>query len=122
MVMLSASILKIPGKRHYMGKLYAEFGKYVYFVIGKLFYLDGDKNGSGCYCKESWKAYYHKETGGCYEQESTGPCPKGQYFAFNATSGYTECNCFKNFAFNPADGTCVEKYTRGPCPEGKVVL
>jgi len=89
---------------------------------GKLFYLDGDKNGSGCYCKDSWKAYYHKETGGCYEQESKGPCPKGQYFAFNATSGSTECNCFKNFAYNPADGTCVEKYTRGPCPEGKLVV
>ena len=94
----------------------------LFFVSGKLFYLDGDKNGSGCYCKDSWKAYYHKETGGCYEQESKGPCPKGQYFAFNATSGSTECNCFKNFAYNPADGTCVEKYTRGPCQEGKVLI
>ena len=89
-------------------------------VPGKLFYLDTNNDGSGCYCKKSWKAYYHKETRGCYEQESKGPCPKGQYFAFNTTSGETECNCFKNFAFNPKDGTCVEKFTKGPCSEGEV--
>ena len=90
------------------------------YFSGKLFYLDQDKDGAGCFCKESWQAYYYRQTGQCFEQESKGPCPRGQYFAFNATSGTTECNCFKNFAFNPADGTCVEKFTKGPCPEGEV--
>ena len=61
--------------------------KYVNFS-GKLFYLDTDEGGTGCYCKQEWNVYYWKQTQECFEQESPGPCPSGQYFAYNSTSRY----------------------------------
>ena len=74
------------------------------FFTGKLFYLDTDIGGTGCYCKPEWNVYYWKETNECFEQESPGPCPTGQYFAYNSTSRSTECNCFKNFVYDPTKG------------------
>lgn len=88
---------------------------------GKLFYLDTDAGGTGCHCKPEWQVYYYNNTGECYEQESPGPCPVGQYFAYNTTSRTTECSCFKNFVYHPSEGTCVELNTRGQCPEGQIV-
>ena len=55
---------------------------------GKLFYLDTDEGGTGCYCKQEWNVYYWNQTQECFEQESPGPCPSGQYFAYNSTSRY----------------------------------
>ena len=71
---------------------------------GKLFYLDNDEGGTGCYCKPEWNVYYWNQTQECFEQESPGPCPSGQYFAYNTTSRSTECNCFKNYVFDPTLG------------------
>ena len=71
---------------------------------GKLFYLDNDEGGTGCYCKPEWNVYYWNQTQECFEQESPGPCPAGQYFAYNSTSRSTECNCFKNYVFDPSQG------------------
>ena len=76
----------------------------LFFFTGKLFYLDTDIGGTGCYCKPEWNVYYWKETNECFEQESPGPCPTGQYFAYNSTSRSTECNCFKNFVYDPTKG------------------
>ena len=92
----------------------------VIFYTGKLFYLDKEKSGTGCKCQPDWNVYYYKQTGQCYEQESKGPCPVGQYFAYNATSRSTECSCFKNFVYTPDRKTCIEQYTQGQCPEGQV--
>ena len=92
----------------------------VLLFIGKLFYLDTERSGTGCYCQPEWDVYYYKQTGKCYEQESKGPCPVGQYFAYNATSRSTECSCFKNFVYTPDKGTCIEQYTQGQCPPGQV--
>ena len=91
-----------------------------YLLSGKLFYLNHEKSGTGCHCQPEWDVYYYKQTGQCYEQESKGPCPVGQYFAYNATSRSTECSCFKNFVYTPDKGTCIEQYTQGKCPEGQV--
>ena len=89
---------------------------------GKLFYFDTTIGDTGCYCKPEWEAYYWDQTQECFEQESPGPCPAGQYFAFNTTSRYTECNCFKNFVYEPSQGTCIEQFIRGPCPAGQLVV
>lgn len=89
---------------------------------GKLFYLDTERSGTGCYCQPEWDVYYYKQTGKCYEQESKGPCPVGQYFAYNATSRSTECSCFKNFVYTQDKGTCIEQYTQGQCPPGQLVV
>ena len=35
---------------------------------------------------QEWDAYYWKETGECFEQESRGPCQEGQYFGYNTTT------------------------------------
>ena len=110
-------------------------------IKGKLFYLDTDRGGTGCHCKPEWNVYYWPQTQECFEQESPGPCPAGQYFAYNSTSRTTECNCFKNYVFDPTQGilvkgcvsvismsfsflvgTCLEQFTRGPCPNGQLVV
>ena len=93
-----------------------------FFHLGKLFYLDTDEGGTGCHCKPEWNVYYWNQTQECFEQESPGPCPSGQYFAYNSTSRSTECNCFKNYVFDPAQGTCIEQFTVGPCPDGYLVV
>ena len=80
----------------------------LFFFTGKLFYLDTDIGGTGCYCKPEWNVYYWKETNECFEQESPGPCPTGQYFAYNSTSRSTECNCFKNFVYDPTKGIAFQ--------------
>ena len=82
--------------------------------------MDTERSGTGCYCQPEWDVYYYKQTGKCYEQESKGPCPVGQYFAYNATSRSTECSCFKNFVYTPDKSTCIEQYTQGQCPPGQV--
>ena len=66
--------------------------------------MDNDEGGTGCYCKPEWNVYYWNQTQECFEQESPGPCPAGQYFAYNSTSRSTECNCFKNYVFDPSQG------------------
>ena len=58
-------------------------------------------------------------------QESPGPCSAGRYFAYNSTSGQTECACFKNFVEGGGGGPkapCVELHTRAHCPEGQLVV
>ena len=106
-------------------------------ISGKLFYLDPETGTTGCHCRPDWSVYYWTQTGQCFEQESPGPCPPGMYFAFNASSGTTECNCFKNFvrldnddasieandlnAVASVGSKCVELGTQGPCPAGQVV-
>jgi len=89
---------------------------------GKLFYLDPEAGGAGCYCRQEWEAYYWAPLDQCFEQESPGPCQEGQYFAYNATSRQTECNCFKNHVYSPSSRSCVELFTQGPCPPGVVVV
>lgn len=85
--------------------------------------MDPDLRETGCHCKPEWRAYYHAATGGCYEQESKGPCPVGQYFAFNVSSQAAECSCFRNFVRDPrGGGVCVEQFTRGPCEDGQLVV
>ena len=80
---------------------------------GKLFYLDPEAGGAGCYCRQEWEAYYWAPLDQCFEQESPGPCQEGQYFAYNATSRQTECNCFKNHVYSPSSRSCVELFTQG---------
>ena len=80
---------------------------------GKLFYLDPEAGGAGCYCRQEWEAYYWAPLDQCFEQESPGPCQEGQYFAYNATSRQTECNCFKSHVYSPSSRSCVELFTQG---------
>ena len=80
---------------------------------GKLFYLDPEAGGAGCYCKQDWEAYYWAPLNQCFEQESPGPCQEGQYFAYNVSSRVTECNCFKNHVYSPSSQSCIELFTQG---------
>ena len=80
---------------------------------GKLFYLDPEAGGAGCYCRQEWEAYFWAPLDQCFEQESPGPCQEGQYFAYNATSRQTECNCFKSHVYSPSSRSCVELFTQG---------
>lgn len=98
---------------------------FLLFFSGKLFYLDPDAGGTGCHCRPDWSVYHWPETGECFEQESPGPCPPGQYFAYNSTAGRAACACFKNFVPDPSAGpgqpACVELHTAAGCPAGQVV-
>ena len=74
--------------------------------------MNTETGQTGCHCNPDWAVYYWRSTDECYEQESPGPCPAGQYFAYNTTSKTTECNCFKNFVYHPQEGTCIEQFTQ----------
>ena len=112
----AVKVLRLPTFKKKVKKIF------FFFHLGKLFYLDTDEGGTGCHCKPEWNVYYWNQTQECFEQESPGPCPSGQYFAYNSTSRSTECNCFKNYVFDPAQGTCIEQFTVGPCPDGYLVV
>lgn len=52
---------------------------------------------------------------------SIGPCPAGQYFAFDPVANRTACSCFTAFAPDPQRNICVEKLTRDVCKLGQLV-
>jgi len=90
-------------------------------LSGKLFYLDPSAGGTGCHCRRDWRAHYWPATGGCYEQESPGPCAPGRYFAYDARARKAVCACFRSHAPRPDVGDCVELGSKAHCPDGQVV-
>ena len=115
-ILLGAPFIKPVGHKRSYPHVWPQSNVLELLFLGKLFYLDPDSGKTGCDCRPEWEAYYYAVNDKCYEQESKGPCPVGQYFAYNATSRTTECSCFKNFVYNPIQ---VPKHVRNITTKGK---
>ena len=65
--------------------------------------------------------YYYNPLGLCYEHHTRGPCELGSLFAYNHTSGTTDCACHQAMpAYFPPLSQCFQIETKGPCGKGQV--